>query len=294
MLVLGTAQLGSPYGIANKTGMPDEAVCVEIIAEAWRQGIEEFDTAQAYGSSEEMLGKAFVKLGITNKARVVTKFNPTIDQLNLRTLTEAIDSSLLKLCVPKLHGILLHGDSLLSFWNQGLSAGLLELVLSGKVNKIGVSVYQPHVALEALNTECIDIVQVPSNVLDQRFEKAGVFELAKRMGKQIYIRSVFLQGLLLMRIEDIPPNLSFAIPTLKKIEAEVKTTGLSRHEIALSYIKFSYPTAKVIFGAESLSQVKENCSIWQRTLQNNWIPVVRNLFADVDEKIINPSLWPKE
>ncbi|MCX5815838.1 MAG: aldo/keto reductase [Proteobacteria bacterium] len=291
MLVLGTAQLGYPYGIANKTGTPDESICIEVIAEAWRQGIEEFDTAQAYGGSEEMLGKAFVKLGITNKAKVITKFDPTIDQLNLPALTEALDSSLLKLCVPKLYGILLHGDSLLSLWNQGLSAGLLELVSSGRVNKIGMSVYQPHIALEALNTKGIDIIQIPSNVLDQRFEKATVFELAKRMGKQIYIRSVFLQGLLLMRIEDIPRNLSFAIPTLKKIEAVAKAIGLSKHEIALSYIKFTYPTAKVVFGAESSSQVKENCSIWQKTLQNNWVPRIRNIFVDVDERILNPSLW---
>jgi len=53
-LVLGTAQLGLPYGIANQTGQPDQVVATAIIREAWNQGIREFDTAQGYGDSEQV------------------------------------------------------------------------------------------------------------------------------------------------------------------------------------------------------------------------------------------------
>jgi len=77
-LVLGTAQIGLPYGIANKTGQPDPAVAVAIINEAWGQGIREFDTAQGYGVSEEILGKALSEIGITNEAGIISKFDPIL------------------------------------------------------------------------------------------------------------------------------------------------------------------------------------------------------------------------
>jgi len=40
-LVLGTAQLGLSYGIANKIGQPDQDVSTAIIREAWNGGIQE-------------------------------------------------------------------------------------------------------------------------------------------------------------------------------------------------------------------------------------------------------------
>ena len=62
-LVLGTVQLGMPYGIANRLGKPSQEVATSIVRTAWSKGIREFDTAQGYGDSETVLGKACVKLG---------------------------------------------------------------------------------------------------------------------------------------------------------------------------------------------------------------------------------------
>ena len=50
-LVLGTAQLGLNYGIANKTGKPDLATrAILFVGMGGRYSY--FDTAQAYGESE--------------------------------------------------------------------------------------------------------------------------------------------------------------------------------------------------------------------------------------------------
>ena len=71
-LVLGTAQLGMPYGIANKTGQPNMAAAESIVAGVWEGGVREFDTAQAYGESEIVLGKALKSLGIARQAKVIS------------------------------------------------------------------------------------------------------------------------------------------------------------------------------------------------------------------------------
>ena len=53
-LVLGTAQIGMQYGIANTTGQPDLVKAKAIIRDAWNGGIREFDSAQGYGEIEKI------------------------------------------------------------------------------------------------------------------------------------------------------------------------------------------------------------------------------------------------
>jgi len=292
-LVLGTAQLGLSYGIANKAGQPDQAVATTIIHEAWEHGIREFDTAQAYGDSEQVLGKALYELGISNEAKIITKFHPNLDHLDASVLSNTLNQSLERLGLSSLFGIMLHREEMLSLWDKGLGKILHDFVLSGRVEKIGISIYSPGKAIQALKTEGLDMVQLPTNILDRRFENARVFQLADKKKKQIYIRSIFLQGLLLMGLEEIPEKIAFATPILEKLESLSNDSGLSRQEMALGYIKFEMPNAHVIFGAETPRQLRENMTVWQKEIPKSVGNEVKVIFAHVDEQILNPSLWPK-
>ncbi|MBT5306663.1 MAG: aldo/keto reductase, partial [Candidatus Scalindua sp.] len=199
LLVLGTAQLGFNYGIANagKTEQPTQTTANAIVQEAWENGIREFDTAQGYGKSEQALGEALSKLGVSAEALVISKFDPALDHLDRNVLSNAVGESLSRLGVPSLYGMMLHKEKMLSAWDNGLSKIFHTFVVSGKIKHIGISVYSPEKAIQALNTDGIDMVQLPTNILDRRFETAGVFQLAEEKKKKIYIRSVFLQGLIL-------------------------------------------------------------------------------------------------
>jgi aryl-alcohol dehydrogenase-like predicted oxidoreductase len=290
-LVLGTAQFGLPYGIANKTGVPDQAMATDIVREAWENGIEEFDTAQAYGESESILGEALGELGLSQKAKIISKFDPNLDHLNATAMSRSLDQSLQRLGIQSLYGIMLHREELLSFWNKGLSGILHDSVLSGRVKQVGVSVYSPDKAVQALKTEGIDIVQLPTNVLDRRFEKAGIFQLADKKKRKVYIRSIFLQGLLLMDVEEIPEKMTFARPMIERFESFSRDSGLTRQEIALGYLRMEAPGAKVIFGADTPEQVRENLRTWEKDISFSLVSEVKEIFGGVDEKILNPGLW---
>jgi aryl-alcohol dehydrogenase-like predicted oxidoreductase len=291
-LVLGTAQLGLPYGISNKTGKPDMPRAFAIVLKAWESGIREFDTAQAYGDSELILGKAIAELGFSQKAKIISKFKPNLNHLNAQAMSRSLDQSLERLGVQSLFGIMLHREDMLSLWDKGLGEILHSFVSSGRVKKIGVSLYSPDKAIEALNTEGVHIIQIPTNILDRRFENAGVFKLADEKKKEIYIRSVFLQGLLLIKSEEIAPEMAFARSVIEKLVSLSNDSGLSRQEIALGYIKSKMPKAYVIFGAEIPEQVRENVEAWKKKMPESLGNKVRALFANVDERILNPSLWP--
>lgn len=292
-LVLGTVQLGTEYGIANSEGKPDQGKAERIINAALDNGIVEFDTAQGYGNSEEVLGKAFTALNAHERIRVITKTDPALDHENENSITRAIEKSFEKLRIPQLWGLLIHHEKHLSSWHRGLYSVLRKYTEKGIIKHLGVSVYSVEKALEALDTEGISIIQLPTNVLDRRFENAGVFEIADRKGIQIYIRSVFLQGLLLMEPVKISHTMEFAIPIIKQYRELCKKYELTPHEIAMCYVKQIAPHVKLLFGAENVQQVRHNIKLLDNEISISCINEIRNMFQKIDMKILNPSLWGK-
>jgi aryl-alcohol dehydrogenase-like predicted oxidoreductase len=291
-LVLGTAQLGMHYGVANRTGKPDFETALAIVKIAWENGINEFDTAQAYGESEAVLGRILSILGIANEAKIITKVNPEL-KLRGRSLKTALDESLERLQISALFGLMLHRENWLDDLNNGLGNILQDFVRRGLVGHVGVSLYSPARAVQALQSEIFDMVQVPANMLDRRFGDAGIFTLADSQGKQVYIRSVFLQGLLLMSPAEVPAGLDLIKPALANIDKLCAQYGFSRQKMALLYIKRKYPKAKIIIGAETPEQLEQNLNIWEdlQTLISD-MEEFDNL-PTADEKIINPAFWPK-
>ena len=292
-LVLGTAQVGMKYGIANLTGQPDSQTAEAIIESAWRGGIREFDTAQAYGTSEEVLGRVIRKNDLRDRIKITTKLLPEIDHLSREAVFASVKQSLRHLGISKIHCLLLHRENLLQQWDEGIGNIMKALIDSHLVESVGISVYSPDSAVRALNNDGISAIQIPSNVFDRRFEKAGILGDDFPIDKQIYIRSIFLQGLLFLNPDDLPSNMMFAYQTLNQYESLVKKHNTSKFELALGYVKKAYPKAKIIVGTETSHQVNECLSTWQSVIPDNILNDVRELFMDVDKRILNPGLWPK-
>src|ERR1700690_3141155 len=109
-MILGTAQLGMDYGIANRLGRPSSSGSVEIIATAWENGVRCFDTASAYGDSELVLGRAFAELGIARHVSVISKFGADLLAMDGPSAGAMIEQSLERLGIPRLWALLLHAE----------------------------------------------------------------------------------------------------------------------------------------------------------------------------------------
>ncbi len=293
-LVLGTVQLGLPYGIGNKSGQPSLAQAKEIVTLAYKRGITGFDTAQSYGTSEEILGVVFKELGIADQVQVVTKFDARLDFADRLALRMAIEASLKRLGVKNLAGVLMHNEQVLDVWHHGLSAMLNDFVRAGLTRAVGISVYSPERALQAVGTDGIDFIQVPSNILDKRFERACFFSKAQSRHKQVYVRSVFVQGLLLMAPSEIPPHLSGVSKALLVVSDIARDLGCSIQTLAISYAFNKWPSAKIIFGAETAAQVERNADGCAFKLEREQIQKIDHVIPEVDEYILNPSRWIKQ
>ena len=289
--VLGTAQLGLSYGVANRVGKPEQRAATEIVKEAWQLGIREFDTAQAYGDSESTLGKALADLELSTEAKIIPNPHPDLDHKNADLILRSLNNSLKKISIPRFFCVMLHREEMLSNWRHGVSKSVETLVKSGLTQYIGISVYSPEKAITALKNPDFSMVQVPSNILDRRFEEAGVFEIALDRRKTIYIRSAFLQGLILLNPDEMPEFLSFAKITVTKLHELAQIYDVTVIEMALGYLKEMMPSAKIVFGAETSRQVKENFIAWQKGIPRQMANEIRAMFKDVDERILNPTLW---
>lgn len=278
-IVLGSVQFGMHYGISNDLGSPDNNELKAILKTAEHWGIRSIDTAAAYGNAEERLGKS-----AGAKFEFISKLKPGIKS---GELSSAIDESLKKLQVESLSGLMFHSfDDYQQ--NKAIWSDLESLRESGKLKAIGFSLYEPkqlHLAIKAGNVP--DIIQVPFNLYDKRFE--SVIDLIEKYNIELHTRSVFLQGLMFLKADELSGH-------FKSIQNKHQRFHELREELGLSVIgaclgfALSKPWIdQVVVGVNSepeLIELIEEIDKLDFTKLEAF-----DFMREDEEKIINPSLW---
>lgn len=282
---IGTAQFGLDYGVANYSGQVSIAEAKSILNLATQNYITLLDTAIAYGNSENILGQAIV-----NDFQIITKLPEAamdvMGNLKIWCLLE-ITESLKRLGVKQLDGVLFHQPlQLLEDYGDDLYRSLQTLKRSGLVKKIGISVYEPS-DLEKLNGKYnFDLVQLPFNILDNRWY-CWLDELEHK-GVEVHVRSIFLQGLLLMPLEQRSSKFGRWRSLLESWDNWLKLNKITPVEACLRYA-LSFPQiSKVIVGVDSKNQLVEILDASVGVL-----PKVTQEIQTCDVNILNPANWDK-
>ncbi len=281
---LGTVQFGLPYGIANTKGQVNFDEARNILDFAEKSGIDTLDTAIAYGNSEQVLGKIGVK-----KWNTISKLPAIPEACSDVTawLNSQFSASLKRLCVNKLHGLLLHTPSQL-FEPQGIElyTALCRLKQNGFVEKIGVSIYDPNELNDICANFDIDIVQVAFNIIDRRLLDSGWMKKLADKNIEIHSRSALLQGLLLMSSAARPIKFNRWQPLWERWHNWLDETGLSPLQASLNYVLSQNEISKVIIGVDTKLQLEEILQAVSYELHN-----VPDKLCSLDLELINPSNW---
>ena len=292
--VLGTAQLGMNYGIANVQGQPTKKLACEIIKTAWGHGVNCFDTAQAYGNSEIVLGKALRYCGVDSKAKIVSKLSPKLKPSDNKSIEKSIEKSCRNLEVEKLWCLMLHKAGWLDLWDKGLGQALANAKKSRAVKYLGVSVYSPDDARRALEHPDIQVIQVPCNLWDQRMLREGIFDIAKKKHKLCFVRSIYLQGLLLLPPKKVVEKLPAAKEASQKWHKLVAKFAMEPGQLS---IRFGLSlNAPLVIGVENIQQTEENnTGLSKQTLLSADITaqIYDEMSLFLNEDITNPTLWEK-
>lgn len=259
-IVLGTAQFGLDYGISNQAGMVTLEEMAEILDFCRIQGLDCLDTAAGYGESEHRLGQ--------------------FDLTPFKIITKLIGAgelalSLEKLRVGKVYGLMFHREDEVT---DTAYARFVAYKQQGMTEKIGVSVYSPQCLAEIIDRYEIDLVQLPLNLLDQRF--VPMLSLLHQRGIEVHTRSAFLQGLLLMNPEQVHPYFD-------AIKPKLSTLPQPRLAHALRFCLAQECVDKIVVGCTSLRELQEIVQSSSASLD----AIDYTSFQISEEQYINPSLW---
>ncbi|MFP7736415.1 aldo/keto reductase, partial [Priestia aryabhattai] len=135
-------------------------------------------------------------------------------------------------------------------------------------------------------------IQIPINIFDQRLIRTNLLNKLYKSNIEIYARSIYLQGLLLMPPCELPDNLKDAKMYLEHLEVIAKKEGLSIMEIALLYIRDLPEIVKIIIGCETMEQLIYNLRIINLPpLTKSIVNEIHDSFQDLPDKIIDPRKW---
>tara|TARA_B100000780_G_scaffold279195_1_gene256357 strand:+ start:144 stop:1016 length:873 start_codon:yes stop_codon:yes gene_type:complete len=282
MLVLGTAQLGMEYGVANRTGTPDESRVAEILDQAYISGIRILDTAAAYGESENALGRAGI-----SRWEVITKV-PSFSELPDDRLDESVYESVLRsldrLKTDCLFAVLAHDHrDMVGERGRRVLGALERLQAENRVQSIGVSVYTPS-DLDGLEPAATQIVQAPFNVLDQRI-------VGSDLSAELHVRSVFLQGLLLMPPHARPARFARWNGLLIRFDERIRDSGLDPVAFCLGFAAQQPAVAKCVVGLEHPDQL---AGIVAAFGAGRNVVIEAEDMASYDLDLIDPRRWKDE
>ncbi len=296
-LSLGTAQLGFDYGIANVGGKPNLDKSFEILETAINAGINCFDTAPSYGDSEEIIG-SYIGDRIDEASPIIcTKlkiaFDDGTDSVEIsQQVKKNVEESMRRLQINKIPILLLHSASNMTDNDGLILQSLARLKDEGMVDKIGVSVYSLVEVTNAIDLGGFDAIQIPINIFDHRLINSGILNSLKQHNFIVFARSIFLQGLFFLYPDALPENLKLArepIIALRKL-AEKYEIGIA--EMAVAFVRDLPEISSLVIGAENSTQVLDNCGLIEcPKLSDELKDELLDVFSDLPENIINPSLW---
>ena len=286
-IVLGTAQFGLPYGVANTQGQITSEEGRNILTLAREAGIRTLDTAIAYGDSEAAIGEL-----ASADWQVITKL-PALPDNSLAAPGEWVEAQLAASCARlkrnTLHGVLLHRPAqLLAPAGDALYRALIDARARGQVEKIGISIYGPE-ELDALPPAMsFDIVQSPLNVLDRRMFDSGWAGRLRQEGCELHVRSIFLQGLLLMQQDARPARFDPWLPVWQAWHRWLDENRLSALQACVRYALQVPDVTKLVVGVDSAAHLAQILAA-----ADGELPPLPEALSKVAPTLLNPALWPK-
>ncbi len=200
-----------------------EEEAVKVVRAAYEAGINFFDTARGYTTSERRVGLALKD--VRNKVYIATKGMVTTRQEAERDFSTSLNEFQMDYVdLYQIHNVRNKERLEKVLAPGGALEYLKEQREKGKIRFIGVTSHNPELLIEAIKTGEFDTVMVPFNFIERQAEKLIKFAEEKNIG--IIIMKPFAGG---------------AIPDKNNLKFILQ-----------------YPVSAVIPGMESEKQIKEN------------------------------------
>ena len=283
-IILGSAQFGDRYGISKDKNIIKKREAKNILKFSQKNNIICLDTADRYKGSIKILHKQNLK-----EWKISLKISSeTISKLNTKKkFNNFFFKNLKKLNQKKFEYFLFHeSQDLLTSKGEKVYEYLTILQKKGFINKIGVSAYSLNEMKKIIKNYKINVVQVPYNIFDQRLKESNLINTLKNMNIELHVRSIFLQGLLLLKKNKIPKKFlkwQDKFNLWYKFLKKNKTTALSE---CLNFVFSNKDIDKIVIGINSIDHLKEIVLLKKNFVKRNF-----ETFKSKDVNLIDPRKW---
>ena len=249
------------------------------IMEAYRLGVNYYDTAYIYSGSEAALGEIFERNGIRSKIKIATKLPQYLVGSN-SALDKYFNEQLSRLRTEYVDYYLMHHLTDIAMWEKLKKIGVLEWIKdkkkSGAIRNIGFSYHgNSDGFLKILNDYDWDICQIQYNYFDE-FSQAGVAGLKAAAEKGIPV--VIMEPLRGGKLVNMLPE------SAKKV---MDDSGRDRTPAEWSFRwLYNQPEVTVVLsGMNSLEMIRENCRTASDAEAGHFTKTDFDTLALVTEKI---------
>jgi predicted aldo/keto reductase-like oxidoreductase len=228
---------------------------VEMIRRGYDLGINYFDTARAYGNSEEKFGNALEK--VRDKVIIATKTHQRTREDAARA---GLRQSLQKLRTDKIDIVLLHGiddEKTLeqAMAKEGSLSALKEDRKQGKLDYIGISGHSEFVLAKAIRTGEFDVILIPFNIVN-RDAADGLLPLAKELDIGVVVMKPFGGDNFLFAAREI---WSLRLPDKAEFN-RIFGEGQAKTERALRYI-LAHDIHTIVPGFSTIEEVESAAKV---------------------------------
>ena len=283
-IILGSANFNQIYGITKN--FINKKEIKRSFNLALKNNIRIIDTSPLYSKSEKIIG-----LLNNDKFKIISKIPKiprNIKKKNIKKWVKLkVSNSLKNLKIKKFECLLLHNvDSLLSKNGNEIYKNIKNMKTIGLTNKIGISIYDFNILDKILKKFKFDLIQAPFNILDQRLVTTGWLKKLKKRRIKVYVRSIFLQGILLLKHNQLPEKLKKLNKNLIIWENWLKKNKFKPLQVCISFVLNQRQLDGIVVGYNNKNQL--NQILKQKKMKSSFsIPNlnIRN------RKLIDPRKW---
>ena len=284
-LAIGTANFLRKYSYKNQLVSKKEIV--KILNYAFSKKIKSIDTAFEYDKFFKVSRSVNLKM-----FKISSKINfskQAINKINFeRKYYDIISKRLQFLKIDEFDNLFIHNfDELDRKSLKKIRILFLKLKKEKILKNIGISIYDVKTLSKIKYFDCIDIIQIPINLFDRRFIKKKILNFFKKKSIKVQARSIFLQGLLLEKLEDSDKKQFKKNKIFKLYNSWIIKKNRQPLKTCLDFIKSEKNIYSTVVGINNIQQLKEIVKIVR---SNKKLDFPKKILTS-KKKIIDPRKW---
>ena len=286
-IVLGTAQFSGNYGVTRKNSFLTKNEAHKILKTLLTKKLRHLDTSIDYENSLKKINSFNF-----NNWQITTKMDPKkLDFSSEQNLYLSVENQIKLIkqnsSIKTIKNLLIrNSDMILTTKGKILYKVLKKIKKNKLIINFGYSIYSFKNLEKIIINFKPDLIQCPYNVFDRRIENIKIKNILKKKKIKVQARSIFLQGVLLKKIDQLPKFFHKWKKLFLNFENSIKINKLTALSLCFNFVNNNKDIDEILIGVQNNKELKEilNIELKRKILMS------KELF-NPSLKLIDPTKW---